>query len=179
MKNKMKVKYILLSIVTAMSLGITVYIIVLGVQSSFDYITELVVLEQNDHYDKMQKHMMRLDNAVHELQDDIDSLRKRQLDTEEDKKLFKKALRNLEEIGLNISRETGFYQEDTTVHIFFEPRGEIIKYFDKTRNTPLYISRFVRGSEMGLFEKNISRKQVDMIIENFENLQSEIESINK
>jgi len=176
MKSKIKIKYIFLSIVVLISFGITSYIVALVFQSGKDYVIESIIDEQNDHYNKMQKHIMRLESAVGELQGDVDSLSKKQLD-EDDKKSLKKSLRNLEEIGLNISRETGFYQEDTTVHFFFSPRSEIIEYFDRTRNTHLYINRFVRVMENGLFENYINKTQKESIKKEFQALKSEIDKL--
>ena len=178
MKNKIKIKYIVLSIVVMVSLVVTSFIVAMGIQSGIDYVTTLIVLEQNDHYTKMQKNIFRLKSAVETLQDDMSTLEKKQL-TKEETKSIKKQLRDLEEIGLNISRETGFYQEDTTVHIFFEPKDEIITYFDKTRNTPLYIDRFVRSAERGLFENVLTKQQRRIVIENYEFLKAEVESVYK
>lgn len=178
MKIKIKFKYILLGIVTIVSLCVTVYIVALSVQAGFDYVTELIILEQNDHYNKMQKNIIRLDGAVGALQGDVDNLQKKQL-TQEEKKLMTKELRDLEEIGLNISRETGFYQEDTTVHFFFEPEEEIIEYFNRTRNTPLFIDRFVRAIEQGLFEDYMTQKQKRMIMENYKLLRTEIKNVQR
>jgi len=160
-----------------MSLSFTSYIVALGYQSGFNYVTAIIVLEQNDHYNKMQKNITNLNHAVSVLQDDINNLQQKRL-TQDDKKLLKKSLRDLEEIGLNISRETGFYQEDTTVHFFFEPKGEIVEYFNRTRNTSLYIDRLVRAVEQGLFEKNMNKEQKEIIMNNYESLTVEIKSIN-
>jgi len=176
MKIKIKFKYILLSVVTVVSLGITAYIVALGCQSGFDYVTELITLEQRDHYIKMQKHIVRLDRAVNALQSDIDNLQKKQL-SQDEKELMKKSLRDLEEIGLNISRETGFYQEDTTVHFFFAPKNEIVEYFSRTRNTPLFIDRFVRAMEQGMFEQYMNREQRKIIMKNYESLHKEIKNV--
>jgi len=178
MKIKIKFKYILLSIATVVSFGITAYIVALGVQSGFDYVTELIILEQNDHYNKMQKNIIRLDRVVSALQSNVDNLQKRQLNQDE-KKLMKKLLRDLEEIGLNISRETGFYQGDTTVHFFFPPEDKIVEYFNSTRNTPLFIDRFVRTMEQGLFEDYMTRKQGEMIMEDYEFLRAEVKNMQK
>ncbi len=176
MRNKINLKHILLSVIVIASLCFTSYIVALSIQSGIDYIVELIILEQNDHYNKMRRNIADLDYALNVFQKNIYNLQKKQL-AEDEKKIIRKQLRDLEEIGLNISRETSFYQEDNTVHFFFEPKEYIFKYFNNTRNTPLFINRFVRVMEQGLFVKNITKEQKNMIMENYNLLLKEINSI--
>ena len=139
-----------------------------------DYVKILIISEQNDHYYKMQKNICELKSVLGDF--DLLILKKQKL-SKEDKKNILKTLRKLEEKSLNISRERGFYDEDTTVHLFFEPRGEIRDYFNKTRNTPLYIGRFVRAVEMGVFEQVLTDTQYDIIEQNYRLLLKEVDDL--
>jgi hypothetical protein len=175
MKNGIKIsKSIVLVVITIMSLCFVSYIVALACQNGFDYARELIVFEQEDHYIKMKKHIERLDYAINDFEKIVDNIENNKL-TQDDRKSIQKQLRELEEIKLNISRETLFYQEDNTVHWFFTPRNEIVDYFGRTRNTPLYIDRFVRSIELGLFEKQLTKNQKEIIKKNYELLCKELD----
>ena len=145
-------------------------------QSAFEYATILIVNEQNDHYDKMQKNIVDLKIMQKEFQQYIDILNKRQF-TVEEREGINVVLRDFEEIALNISKEVGFFQEDTTVHIFLPPSKKITKCFDNTRNTHLYIERFIRSFENGLSSRFIDRSKKENIIQNFTLLQDELDTL--
>ncbi|XLQ19822.1 MAG: hypothetical protein ACKUBY_04500 [Candidatus Moraniibacteriota bacterium] len=154
----------------------TSIVVALVCQNGLEYVSMIVVSEQEDHYNKMNKNIIDLQIIQKDFEEYIDILNEKQFSKQE-KEDIGVALRDLEEIALNISKQTGFYQEDTTVHMFFSPDYKIIKYFDDTRNTPLFINRFVRSFENGLFENYISKNQKEDITNTFKLLEEEIESL--
>jgi hypothetical protein len=134
-------------------------------------------MEQQDHYYKMNKEIRRMQGAMIDIDEYVEIMQKR-IPTEKEREEILKQLRNMEEISLNISRQTGFYQEDTTVHLFFEPSDDIVSYFNQTRNTPLFVERFVRSMEQGVFANSyLSKVKRKMILENYELLQKELEDL--
>lgn len=173
---KIKMKKIVLIAITVVAFCTTAAIVALTCQKGIDYVRELIVMEQADHYEKMQFEIKRLHRAVTDIDEYVQIIQKRILSADE-KEVVAKQLRNMEEISLNISRQTGFYQEDTTVHFFFTPNDKIVSYFNQTRNTPLFVERFVRATEQGLFDGYLTKNKKDMILENYELLQLELEDL--
>lgn len=170
---KIKAKKIILIISVIIALLSTAVIVALTSQKGIDYVTDLIVMEQADHYGKMQSEIKRLQHAVKDIDEYLQIMQKRVLSSDE-KEIVAKQLRHMEEISLNISRQTGFYQEDTTVHFFFTPNDNIVSYFNQTRNTPLFVERFVRAIEQGLFDGYITKNKKNTILKNYELLQSEL-----
>lgn len=153
-----------------------IHIVFLASESGGIYIVTLVRDEQNDHYQQMQKNVLDLTHVHKKMESSVDLITTRRL-TVDEKDQIREDLRYIEEIGLNMSRESLFYSEDTTVHLFFTPEAPIVKYFDQTRNTPLYIERFVRAMDHGLFVSYLTREQKDMIIQNYMLLTEELARI--
>ncbi|MEA3322659.1 MAG: hypothetical protein U9Q12_00380 [Patescibacteria group bacterium] len=169
-------KKIILIVVTIIAFCTTAVIVALTCQKGVDYVTELIVMEQVNHHGKMQSEIKRLQSAVDNIDEYVQIMQKRILSADE-KEIVTKKLRHIEEVSLNISRQTGFYQEDTTVHFFFVPNDEIVSYFNQTRNTPLFVERFVRATEQGLFDGYLTKNKKNMVMENYELLQSELEDL--
>jgi hypothetical protein len=170
---KEKVSLIIVTIILIVTTSVIVFLMC---QSFFEYITVLVIAEQNDHYYKMKENTQRLKKDIEDIQEDVENLTKNKLDKQEKKNLYEK-LRELESVSLNISKEVGFYQEDTTVHLFFEPSIETISIFDKSRNIPIYIDRFIRTTELGLFEQYLTQDQSKIIQKNLNLLKKEMNSL--
>jgi hypothetical protein len=174
---KTKPKKIILIIAIIVALCSTVLIVAFALNTGIAYVTDLIIMEQQDHYYKMNKEIKRMQGAMIDIDEYVEIMQKR-IPTEKEREEILKQLRNMEEISLNISRQTGFYQEDTTVHLFFEPSDDIVSYFNQTRNTPLFVERFVRSMEQGVFANSyLSKVKREMILENYELLQKELEDL--
>lgn len=152
----------------------SLYVVFVASEVGGAYVVELIRDEQHDHYRKMNHNVVALAHAHARMQTSVDKMIRTRL-TQDDKELIREDLRQMEEIGLNMSRETFFYNEDTTVHLFFAPEAYVVTYFDQTRNTPLYIERFVRVMEQGLFAQYLTREQKETIAQNYALLSEELE----
>jgi hypothetical protein len=168
-------KKILLIAGTVFAMACSMYMVFVMCNAGLEYGVFLIHQEQEDHYNIMHAKMMRLHMTV----DDVQTLHILLMNaktkmTDHDKEEFMRQLRTLDEIAAQIDRETIYYDEDNTVHMFFPPQGRTVAYFDEARNTPLYIRQYIRSVEQAVFAPNITKGQKSMIQENMDLLQEEM-----
>ena len=171
----MKRKILIIAI--GIALGTTSFLVAATWQHACDYVTLLIVEEQRDHYVRMHEHVVRLQHKVRYMEGDVMLIQNEKL-TSEQKQQIQEDLRDIEEIGAQISRRMIYYDEDNTVHMFFAPEERVVSLFKETYNTPLYINRFVRVAEQGLFATSLTKDQKSVIGELFRELQQETERLN-
>ncbi|MFA5986116.1 MAG: hypothetical protein WC819_02080 [Parcubacteria group bacterium] len=156
----------------------TIYIVFLMCNAGLAYGELLIREEQQDHYNIMHAKMTRLYTMVNEMQTSQALLMNVKTKmTDSDKEEFMRQLRTLDEIAAQIDRETIYYDEDNSVHMFFPPQGRTVAYFDEARNTPLYIRQYIRSMEQAVFAPTITKEQKTMIQKNMDLLQEEIDRL--
>ena len=142
---------------------------------SVEYGIFLIQEEQLDHYTKMHEKIRRVDMLMQkEIPASLVVMQTSKKISNSEKSVIMEQLRTLEEVAAEIERETMYYDEDNTVHMFFPPEGRTITYFQEARNTPLYISRCVRSMEQVIFATTVTKDQKNMVQENMVLLQEEL-----
>ncbi len=174
MKTLMKKNILIIIIICIFC--VTVTITALATRAVADYVIARIIAEQNDHYYTMRENIVDLKRAIKKIEPLVARMQKHTL-TQKEKEDVRSQLRAMEEIALRIARETSFYDEDTTVHLFFSPRAQIVAYFANTHSIPLHVERFVRIMEEGLFRNYLTRDQKATILESFTLLKEEVEKL--
>lgn len=151
------------------------YMVFLMCTASVEYGIFLIQEEQLDHYVKMHEKINRVDMLMQkEIPASLVVIQTSKKISNSEKSTVMEQLRTLEEIASEIERETMYYDEDNTVHMFFPPEGRTVTYFQEARNTPLYISRYVRSMEQAIFATTLTKDQKNIVQENMILLQEEL-----
>lgn len=168
-------KKILLISITVFALACSMYVVFLMCAASVEYGIVLIQEEQLDHYTKMHEKIRRVDMIIQqEMPASLAVIQTSKKISNSEKSAMMEQLRTLEEIAAEIERETMYYDEDNTVHMFFPPEGRTVTYFREARNTPLYISRCVRSIEQAIFATTLTKEQKNIVQENMMLLQEEL-----
>ena len=119
MKRKLSI------IAVGVALGTVSFLVAAAYQQTVNYITDLIVMEQRDHYVQMRTHVDRLRTVMVRVESDVELLSDKKPLTGEDREQIARDLRTLEEIGVQIERRKIYFDEDNTVHMFFAPEPSI------------------------------------------------------
>jgi hypothetical protein len=151
----------------------TSYVVALAAQAGIDHVTILIRLEQKDHYERMHDRIVLLRRAVADMDTVVEDAQAGRLTAEERAEISEK-LRHIEEISLQVTQRTIYYNEDNTAHMFFAPSDTIDAYFDEVYNTPLYVGRFVRSMEDIVTVQYPTAAQKELVAQNYDLLVQEL-----
>lgn len=160
------------------ALGTTSYLVAAVCQGIYDHATLLIVAEQRDHFVQMRQQTIALDRMIAQIGDDVSAMERGRMTADQKAQMAEK-LRALEEISSQIAQQNIAYEEDNSAHMFIAPEVEVAALFAQTYNSTLYIGRFVRVAEHGLFASTLTKDQKNMIRITYDALRKEAQSLRR